>query len=61
MSSIKKYRLNLTVNYPCNEMEETDNKLRTAKELLEAMSFELRKHGKATSLMFIVIPVSQED
>lgn len=52
-----KYGLHLTVNYPSREMDETDKKDRTVKELLEAISFELLKHEGATSFVFTVVVV----
>jgi len=53
-----KYGLHMTVNTPKGERDENDPKDRTAKELLEAISFELHKHeGLATSFVFTVVVV----
>lgn len=51
-----KYGLHMTVNMAGREREENDKKDRTARELLEALSFELHKHeGIATSFVFTVV------
>lgn len=49
-----RYGLHVTANYPGREVEETDKKSRSPKELLEALAFELMKHDQATSFVFIV-------
>lgn len=52
---MQRYGLHVTANYPGRELEESDKKSRTAKELLEALSFELHKHEEATSFVFVVV------